>query len=233
MYRLGCSGWFYPHWQGIFYPSPQSRWFGYYATKFNTVELNSPFYNFPKESTVKAWYRNAPKGFVYTLKVNKYITHMKKFKNAKTQIKKFYTVCSLLNEKLGCFLFQLPPSLHFSEAKLKEIVTQLDTEKKNVIEFRHNSWFCAETYDELKENGIMFCIVSAPRLPDTFVKTAKDIYIRFHGKLAWYAHNYGDRELREWASKIKKYKNAWIYFNNDAMAFAPKNCLRLKEILKA
>jgi len=236
MNYLGCSGWFYWHWKGKFYPNelPQSKWFQYYAKHFNTVELNSTFYNFPKLSTARNWYRQAPEGFVYTLKVNKNITHIKKFHNTQKMIDDFYKLGDELKEKIGCFLFQLPPSMKFDEKKLKEIIAQLDLERKNVIEFRHRSWFKQEVYDELKKANIIFCMVSSPMLPEEFVKTSKDIYVRFHGKAALYRYNYSEEELKEWAERIKKAKpeNSWVYFNNDANAFAVENCLQLKKFLE-
>lgn len=233
--KIGCSGWFYWHWKGRFYPKelPQSKWFKYYASKFNTVELNSTFYHFPKASTAKNWYRQSPKGFTYTLKVNRMITHIKKFNGTKRLIKEFYRIGDELREKLGCFLFQLPPSVKFNEKKLEEIINQLDMEKKNVIEFRHKSWFTKEVYKILRKNKIIFCIVSSPTLPEQFVKTVPDVYIRFHGHDRWYASNYTDSELKKWVEKIKKSraKQIWAYFNNDFNANAPKNALTLRKLL--
>jgi len=233
---LGCSGYMYFHWKGKFYPAelPPSKWFSHYTKYFDTVELNSPFYRFPRLSTAKSWYRSAPENFVYTLKVNKAITHIKKFKNTKRLISDFYKLGEVLAEKMGCFLFQLPPSLHFDKSKLKEIIRQLDSEKKNVIEFRHPSWLTKDTYDELRDNGIIFCIVSGPNLPEDFVKTADDIYVRFHGKVG-HGSNYSEDELKQWADKIRKSnaKNVWSYFNNDANAYAVKNCLTLMKLLNA
>lgn len=232
---VGCSGWLYLHWKGRFYPEslPQNKWFQYYAERFNTVELNSTFYHFPKISTANSWYRSSPKDFVYTLKVNRIITHVKKFKDVEKLLRNFYAVGEALKEKMGCFLFQLPPGLRFSEKKLKEIISQLDLEKKNVIEFRHASWFREEVYKELKDNGIIFCTVSSPQLPEDLIKTASDIYIRFHGKHWWYASNYSDKELEEWAEKIKKSRarSVWAYFNNDFNAYAPRNALTLLKFL--
>ena len=134
---------------------------------------------------------------------------------------------------MGCFLFQFPPSLHFSKGKLDEIIRQLNPDKLNVLEFRHPSWFIPEVYDKLKDNSIVFCTVSAPGLPEDFVKTADDIYVRFHGKESWYAYDYSKEELEEWIKKIKglRPKRAWIYFNNDANAYAPFNALTLKELV--
>ena len=236
MYHIGCSGWFYWHWKGVFYPAslPQRTWFTHYTQHFRTVELNSPFYRFPKQSTAQNWYRQAPKGFVYTLKVNRMITHIKKFKGTDELIQTFYKLGDALKEKMGCFLFQLPPTLTFSEERMQEIVEQLDPEKKNVIEFRHQSWFRDEVYRELKKQGIIFCTVSSPSLPETIVKTARDVYVRFHGKGSWYVSKYTEKELQSWARKIKqaKARNVWAYFNNDRNAYAVKNARSLRNLLE-
>jgi len=233
--NVGCSGWFYWHWKDRFYPSnvPQSKWFKYYTTKFNTVELNSTFYHFPKISTAKNWYKQSPKNFIYTLKVNRVITHIKKFKATSRLVKDFYKVGDELKEKIGCFLFQLPPSLKFNKKKLDEIIDQLDLKRRNVLEFRHDSWFTPEVYEILRKNKIIFYIVSSPSLPEDFVKTTEEIYVRFHGRGGWYSSNYSDDELKEWAKKIKKSKaeQVWAYFNNDFNANATRNALTLKKLL--
>jgi uncharacterized protein YecE (DUF72 family) len=236
MYYIGCSGWFYWHWKGKFYPEdiPQSRWFRHYTETFTTVELNAPFYRFPQLSTAKSWYRNAPPDFTYTLKVNRTITHIKKFKGTTRLIKDFYKLGDELKEKMGCFLFQLPPSFRYSESKLQEILRQLDPAKKNVLEFRHESWFVEEVYEELKKRGVIFCIVSSARLPDTFIKTADDVYIRFHGPASRYSSNYSNKELQTWAKRIRRShaKSVWAYFNNDYNAYAPQNALYLRQLLQ-
>lgn len=230
---LGCSGWYYWHWRDSFYEGiGKSKWFDHYASTFNTVELNSTFYRFPKESTVKGWYRKAPKDFVYTLKANRAITHTKKFKGTKRLVKDFYKVADVLEEKLGCILFQLPPSVHYKEKKLMEILDQLDKEKKNAIEFRHSSWWNADVYEEMKKNDAIFCIVSAPNLAEDFVKTAHDIYVRFHGK-RWYRYDYSEEELRTYSDSIEKVRarNIWCYFNNDFNAYSVSNCKSLRHLL--
>ncbi len=71
-YFVGCSGWFYWHWRGIFYPDklPTTEWFKHYARNFNTVELNAPFYSWPTLNTVNSWTKQAGRRrFVCTVKV--------------------------------------------------------------------------------------------------------------------------------------------------------------------
>src|SRR4029450_11250982 len=91
-FNVGCSGWFYWHWRGRFYPQnlPTKRWFAHYARNFQTVELNSPFYSWPTVNTVKEWLRQAGTGdFVYTVKVCEMITHIKRFSGTKILVKDF------------------------------------------------------------------------------------------------------------------------------------------------
>ncbi len=235
--HIGCSGWFYRHWKGRFYPQkiPQSKWFKFYAENFDTVELNSTFYNFPKTSTAKNWYRTSPKNFTYTLKVNRIITHIKRFNGTETLVRDFYKVGDELQEKTGCFLFQMPPSMKFDYNKLQNIIGQLDLDKKNVLEFRHISWFNEDVYSELEKNGITFCTVSHPKFPDDIVNTSGEIYIRFHGKHILYASNYSGSDLKKWSDKIRqsKAKAVWAYFNNDFNAYAPKNAGVLRKLLSS
>ncbi len=236
-YFLGCSGYFYKGWWGKFYPKDlkMSEWFSYYVNRFNTVEINATFYRMPKPSDIRRWYENTPESFIFSVKMPRTITHYKKFRNTMEEVRNF---CNLikknLKEKLACMLIQLPPNYQISKENLSIILGQLDPEIKNVIEFRHKSWWCDEIYEQLKRAGVCFCTVSAPKLPEDLVVTANFIYIRFHGKDRWYRYNYSDEELKEWAEKIKGggFKTAYIYFNNDFNANAPYNCEKLREFLK-
>jgi len=235
---LGCSGFYYWHWRGLFYPEdlPTSKWLEFYAEHFNALEINSSFYHWPKESTLKNWAKKTPENFKLVLKANREITHIKRFKDTEQAVGKFYTLAELLGEKLAGILFQLPPSIHKSNEFFKRMQGQLNTEYKNFIEFRHKSWFCKEIYDKMKKAKLCFVSVSAPKrlgIPESVIKTSKDAYIRFHGTEQWYRHDYSEQELQSWAEKIKKAKPKAVYafFNNDFNASAPKNCLKLKELL--
>src|SRR5688572_17881802 len=78
--RIGTSGWVYPHWRERFYPKglPQTRWLEYYSERFDTVELNNPFYRQPARATFERWRRAVPETFVYAVKLNRYLTHIKR-----------------------------------------------------------------------------------------------------------------------------------------------------------
>ena len=233
---VGCSGWFYWHWRGAFYPAelPTNRWFAHYAERFRTVELNAPFYSWPTLGTVETWLRQAGRRkFVYTVKVCELITHIKRFAGTKTLVRDFGLIADLLGARMGCFLFQLPPSFHYTPARLKSILDQLDHSRRNVVEFRHKSWWNKTVYGAFRNSGTVFCSCSGPRLPDELIKTADDVYIRFHGVKNWYRHDYAVAELSVWAKRIEESeaKTVWAYFNNDRDGYAIKNARALSRLL--
>jgi len=233
---IGCSGWFYWKWRGLFYPTtiPTSEWFKHYSKRLDTVEINASFYSWPTVASVKAWKRQAGRrNFVYTVKVCELITHIKKFKGTKTLVKDFGMIADILGNRMGCFLFQLPPSYRYTKARLNTILDQLDPARRNVVEFRHASWWNEEAYVAFRNSGSIFCSCSGPRLPDVLVRTADEVYLRLHGPTRWYRHNYSKSELQVWADRIKASgaKRAWIYFNNDYEARAPRNASTMKRFL--
>jgi uncharacterized protein YecE (DUF72 family) len=235
--HVGCSGWFYSHWRGIFYPAQEvttKNWFAYYANVFRTVELNAPFYRWPKPATVRRWYREAPPGFIYTVKVNQRITHEKRLVGTKRLVRDYYAIADILREKMGCFLFQFPPSFKYTAARLKSIVTQLDPARKSVVEFRHKSWWREPVYRALAARGITFCAVSAPRLPEESPAGQPLAYFRLHGKTQWYRHDYTPAELATWRDRIlaSGARAAWVYFDNDRNGYAIKNALQLRRLLR-
>ncbi|MFL6514865.1 MAG: DUF72 domain-containing protein [Chthoniobacterales bacterium] len=233
--HIGCSGWFYWHWRGIFYPEGNrtDSWFKHYVQNFDTVELNAPFYSWPKDATVKSWRRNAPEDFRYSVKVNSLITHEKRLRRTKALIDKFCGIESILGAKLGCFLFQFPPSYRYTPSRLKSIINQLDAQLPHVVEFRHKTWWRTAVYRAFEKRGLTFCSVSSPRLPSDLITTNERIYVRFHGTSRWYRHDYSADELSQWAEKIQASgaKEAWIYFNNDREGFAIHNARKLRDLL--
>ncbi|UXN76192.1 DUF72 domain-containing protein (plasmid) [Devosia sp. A8/3-2] len=234
--NIGCSGWFYWHLKGTFYPTqmPTKDWFSHYADHFHTVELNAPFYSWPTLGTVRSWRKQAEgRDMIYTVKVSDLITHVRKFEDTGTLVRDFGYIADLLGPMMGCFLFQLPPSYQYSADRLQQILEQMDPARRNVIEFRHTSWWRDDVYAAFEKAGAIFCSCSGPRLPDELIKTAGDIYIRFHGIERWYRHDYSEEELLVWAERIRNAgaERAWIYFNNDFDGYAIKNAMMLSKIL--
>lgn len=233
---IGCSGWYYWHWKGKLYPTdtPSNQWFQIYQANFQTVELNAPFYSWPTIAAVKTWLRQAKRSFVYTIKVCELITHVKRFQDTADLIEDFGYIADLLGPQMGCFLFQLPPSVRYEPEMLQLILSQLDTRSRNVVEFRHKSWWNDDVFAAFKAAGAIFCSCSGPRLPDELVRTADDVYVRFHGIKQWYRHDYSDAELLVWANRVRKSgaKTTWIYFNNDRDGHAIKNAKRLAQLLE-
>jgi uncharacterized protein YecE (DUF72 family) len=120
-------------------------------------------------------------------------------------------LANLLGEKLACVLFQLPPFIQKKMELLEKIASQVDINVTNVVEFRHESWWNSEVYDFMQKKGLVFCSVSASQLPETLVKTAPDIYVRFHGKDGLYRSMKNNLGLKKWCTIPK----VFCYFNND------------------
>jgi uncharacterized protein YecE (DUF72 family) len=150
-------------------------------------------------------------------------------------VEEFCAFEKILGPQLGCFLFQFPPSYRYTPSRLASIVRQLDPQYRNAVEFRHQSWWRDSVYRRFRERGLIFCTVSAPRLPDELIRTSDVIYARLHGRSRWYRHDYTRGELSDWAHKIERSGagEAWIYFDNDREGFAIRNAQELTRQLRA
>lgn len=221
-FKIGCSGFYNSHWKGVFYPEdlPSKQWLDFYSQQFNTLELNTTFYRFPTEKTFQTWFDKTPEDFIFSVKAPKLITHLKKFNEVGQLMQDFYLACGKgLKHKLGCTLFQLPPSFVYDEKKLGQIIEVMDPAFTNVIEFRHKSWWTKKVYDALTLSNIVFCTVSHPTMPDTLIAKNKIAYIRLHGVPKMFYSSYDSSYLEELFSNIKKkskIRQAYVYFNNTA-----------------
>ncbi len=240
---IGTSGWNYSHWRKIFYPEEisQGRWLEFYSRYFETVEVNMTFYRFPLEKNVENWKNKVPEGFVFSVKGNRSITHIKKLKNVESLLKKFLSVISMFGEKLGPILFQLPPSFSFKKELLKEFCEILSSQEiikngKFSIELRDKRWVNEEVFSILRIYNISLCFSDYPGVEIDSPLTADFVYMRRHGPTFLYSSLYSEKEIRRDAFFIEKYlkKNVdvFVYYNNDAHAWAVQNALQLKEMVK-
>jgi uncharacterized protein YecE (DUF72 family) len=237
-YRIGCSGFHYRHWKELFYPKdlPQKKWFEFYCQHFNTVELNTTFYRFPKLSFLEDWYSRSPGDFIFAVKAHRLITHFKQFHNAEQVISDYYSlVREGLKDKLGPVLFQLPPRSAYTGERLERIISNLDPSFENVLECRHVSWWNDHVYDQLGKHGIIFCGMSHPDLPKDVIGNSKSLYYRFHGVPELYKSEYRKSVLQKFVGEVKTYKQvkkAFIYFNNDINGSAVTNARQVQEIIR-
>lgn len=226
-YWTGCSGWQYSEWIQHFYPTDLAKkgWFPFYCEHFKTVEINYSFYRFPSESTVMRWKEQAPSHFRYSLKANRSITHYHRFHLTQRIINDFYKLSDLLEEKLGCILFQLPKNIYYDLDFLKKIIKQLSKDKTNVLEFQHESWWQQDVIDFLKKHNIIFANINSPIIHQPFQDTGNICYLRFHGEEQWYSGLYGEKWLETWLTPIqnKKRQTVWCYFDNTADGSAVKD----------
>jgi uncharacterized protein YecE (DUF72 family) len=234
---IGTSGWSYKHWQGTFYPEdikPKDQ-FPYYTGHFNTVEINNTFYKLPEKETFIKWKKQAPDGFIYVLKANRYITHMKKLHDAGDSTALFLKRAALLDEKLGAILFQLPPGMKADPDILHAFLDQLPHTYRYVFEFRNADWHQKEIYQLLKEYNCAFCIYELDRHLSPVEITADFVYLRLHGPGKKYQGSYSITTLKEWAQLCKRWlktKDVYCYFDNDEKGYAAFNAIQLKELVE-
>ncbi|MBC7828170.1 MAG: DUF72 domain-containing protein [Chitinophagaceae bacterium] len=234
---IGCSGFHYKEWKEIFYPAglPQNRWFEYYSRQFNTLELNTTFYRFPRLSFLQNWYNKSPELYRFSAKAPRLITHYKQFNDSKRMLSDFYGTCREgLGNKLGCILFQLPDRIRFSDEMLDRIIEHMDPAFTNVIEFRHAAWWQNKVYRKLAMHGIHFCSISYPGLPEKLVQSSSLVYYRFHGIPRLYKSCYKKHtviNMGEQLLKNKKNQQAFIYFNNTWGTGALRNARQLLSYL--
>ncbi|MNK76728.1 hypothetical protein D3C87_963050 [compost metagenome] len=230
--KIGCSSFYNSFWKGIFYPQnlPSKQWFEFYCHHFDTYEFNGSFYKFPTVRIFQNWYNKTPESFKFSVKVPKEITHIKKLKDCERLLNDFYKVCEEgMKEKLAAILFQFPASYAFSKEKLDSIIGILNFKFKNVVEFRHESWWNNEVWMAFKENNVTFCSVSHPNLPKTIFKDFPLLYIRFHGIPRLFHSSYSTEELQQVNRQIHS-KKGFVYFNNTASEAGILNALELKRM---
>lgn len=234
---IGTSGWSYEHWKGIFYPEEVTSrdWLAFYTQHFSTVEVNSTFYHMPKPSTLDNWRKKTPDEFVFTLKMNRWVTHRKKLEAVEPLLNRFLDSARHLEGKLGCILHQIPPSMKKNIPLLASYLKQLSKEMRHAVEFRHESWSDEETFGVLRSEGVAYCMISAPELQAHTRATASFAYIRMHGQGGWYASRYSDDDLKKWAESIatlaREGREGYVYFNNDYGGYAIENALTLRKQL--
>jgi uncharacterized protein YecE (DUF72 family) len=233
---IGCSGFAYRDWRGVVYPAdaPPRTWFGLYAERFDTVELNTTFYRLPSVRAVEAWRDAAPEGFCFAVKVGRFGTHRKKLRDPGVWLANHLERIRHLGDHLGPNLLQLPPRWRRDVVRLDELLSVAPRDVRWAVEVRDPSWLHDDTYDVLARHGAALCIHDL--LPDhPVVRTADWSYWRFHGPNAVdepYQHRYGARRLETVAERLGGWLDAGCdvhaYFNNDWHGHAAADAAALR-----
>ena len=270
-------GTFYP--KGL----AQKKELGYAAERLSAIEINGTFYSMKKPADFAKWSGEVPEDFIFTLKGPRFITHIKKLKDVETAAANFFASGPLrLEKKLGAILWQFPPQLSYMPERFEPFLELLPKDfvqaarlgerhndklkvppwlevpenrpLRHAIEVRHESFLCEEFLQLLRKQNVALVIAdSAGRYPAAEDITADFVYIRLHGSKELYASGYDEKELQNWAAKIRlwhtgkqpaegnrvsqlkpasaKSRDVFVFFDNDAKIHAPFNAMRLAELL--
>jgi uncharacterized protein YecE (DUF72 family) len=260
--RLGTSAFTAAGWEQAFYPPGMKAadYLSYYATKFNTVEVDSTFYRTPSVATVNGWERKTPKGFTLAAKIPQTITHEKILQDCDEDLKYFLETMDLMGDKLGPLVFQFG---YFNKkafksgdeflARLGPFLKKLPTGYKFALEIRNKQWLTAEFFDLLRENKVAYALIDQSWMP-----TASEIFEKFDPITAdfTYIRLLGDRkgielktkvwdkvivdrskELMSWVNvcqrTIKRGVSTYVYVNNHYAGFAPGTIEQFQKLWKA
>ncbi|MGB3865443.1 MAG: DUF72 domain-containing protein [Xanthobacteraceae bacterium] len=233
--RIGTSGWHYASWRGPFFPSGLmvKHQLPYYATQFETTELNGVFYRTPSERAVESWRDHTGHDFIFAWKASRFITHWKRLSETSADSMKLLEQrLSLLGEKAGPVLFQLPPNMKADHARLTGFLKLLRRKRRYVFEFRHPSWYSPGIMRLLSDRNIALCISDHHDAPSPWERTADFVYVRGHGPGGRYKDHYSRKTLHGWATGFLKWKrrgfDVYAYFDNDQKSAAPADALYLK-----
>jgi uncharacterized protein YecE (DUF72 family) len=226
---------------------PPAEWLRYYATIFDTVEVNNTFYRLPEASTFAAWREQTPESFLMAVKASRFLTHMKRLRDPAEPIHRLFSRASALNGRLGPILYQLPANFLIDLRRLEQFLDALPkivkaprgstVQLQHVMEFRHPSWYVAETFQLLERKAIALCLhdKDGSSISEPFVGPCA--YLRFHGTSGRYHGSYSSQRLDQWAHRLVEQwqtgRPVYAYFNNDPDAVATENARTLKTQIDA
>jgi len=244
--RLGTQGWGWSHWVGRFYP-PGTRpeeYLAFYSKVFDTVEIDTTFYGVPKRSTVLSWARKVPGGFRFTAKMPQVITHANGLEGGYQDLTRFLETITLLGDKLGPILVQLPPTFgyHNLDALRGFLGLLYDSAKelRFAIEFRNASLLQEDVFSLLREHHMALCHNDLEWMPFLVENTTDFVYFR------WLGHPSRDqrttlrrRDLTDdfiaWVGRVREVASqvdeVYGFFNDRYGGHAPQTASLLKEIL--
>ena len=238
--HVGTSGWSYPHWNGVLYPSnlPPAHRLAHYIQRFQTAELNASFYRWPSDAAFANWGR-MPAGFSLSVKAPRGLTHARRLHEPEAWLARIARGLRRLGARRGVLLAQLPPTLSYDRARLAYFLSCVPRELRLCVEFRHPSWHQDQTFALLEQHGAAYCVMSGAHLPCVLRLTTDFAYVRLHGpdRHHLYGGSYSDEDLQWWTARIYEWQamgsDVFAYFNNDGNGNAVRNALTLRHMVGA
>ena len=231
---VGTSGWTYGHWRDGVYPRglPQREWLSWYTTRFPTVELNASFYRLPTPGMVDRWRTVAPAGFLFAVKLSRFVTHIKRLRDVDAEVARFLEIIRGLGDRLGPLLVQLAPTFARDDGALDGFLRSLPTDVPVAIEFRHPSWRDPAVAERLREAEAALVLADRPHARVAPTVTADWSYARFHqgaDRSPWYPRS----KLTRWADRLAELdvERLYVYFNNDPEGAAFANAETFASLL--
>lgn len=245
--RIGISGWTYAPWRGEFYPSGlrHKDELTYAAERMTSIEINGSFYSLQRPDSYVSWRYRTPTSFVFAVKGGRFITHMKRMADVRTPLANFFASGPLaLGEKLGPFLWQLPPTLDFDAQRLERffdllprttvaaaqlalyhdarvegrswLTTDAERPVRHALEVRHESYRDPSFLKLLRKHDIAVVVAdTAGKWPQIREVTSDFSYVRLHGDTELYASGYTDRALDDWADLVR----GWASSGHDVFVY--------------
>ena len=253
--RIGISGWRYAPWRGSFYPPglSQKNELAYAASRLPCLEINGSFYSLQRPENYRAWYEATPDDFRFAVKGSRFITHMLRL-NADVPLANFFASGVLcLKEKLGPFLWQLPPNFQFDPGRIELFLQRLprntrdlaaygaradrrvrgrtalgvDRNRKvrHAMEIRHQSFVTPEFTALLRRYDVALVVAeTARKWPMIREVTTDFVYMRLHGDTELYRSGYSDRALESWAAQIRE----WAAVTREIYCFFDNTDVKLR-----
>ncbi len=212
-----------------------AEYLAHYSKLFSTVEIDATFYRLPTAHAVWTWRRDTPRGFVFSCKASRFITHMKKLKDPDKSTPPFFSMLEGLGPKLGPILFQLPPRWHANLPRLRWFLDALPTSHTFVFEFRDPSWFRADILSALADKNAACCIYDLDGTVSPFEITSDVVYVRLHGPNGPYQGTYSKKAIEYWADRLVAWRDGgrdvYCYFDNDQSGYAVRDATTLTAAL--
>ncbi len=229
---VGCAGWSLSSAVGAHFPSEGTH-LERYARVFPAVEINTSFYRPHQPATYARWRDSVPEAFRFSVKVPRVITHERRLRDVREPLERFLGEVGHLEEKLGCLLVQLPPSLRYEPEAAGPFFQALRerTGTGIVCEPRHLTWFAEEPRRLLEEHRVGFVRADPPAVRATQPRDAHVVYYRLHGSPKMYHSEYSEAYLDGLAAELAGHQRAgrqvWCIFDNTASGAAVPNALSL------